>query len=186
MIEVKTQIIDTATPFFQRLARESPNEFRKALKSAGWWLRGEIKAGIRAGAPGGRPYAPFSDITTGRLLRRKGQRRSRSQHRPMGRLYQATVYKYYRDSNRVIVGWVSKSAEEIGLKQERGHVTQITPRMRRFFWASGIPLSKGKTTLVIPRRPTIGPEYRENAPKIPWYIEQKIEEYIRKAEGSRK
>lgn len=182
-MEVKTQLIDTATPFFRHLARESSGEFRKALKSAGWWLRQEIKAGIRAGAPGGEPYAPFSEVTTGRLLRRKGSRRS--QHRPMGRLYQATVYKYYGDSMRVIVGWVSKSAEEVGLKQERGHLTAITPRMRRFFWASGVPLSKDKRALAIPKRPTIGPEYRENAPKVPGYIDQKIREYIAKAEATR-
>jgi hypothetical protein len=176
------KIVNTATPFFERIAHESPREFRRALKSAGWWLRGEIKSGIRASAPGGQPYTHFSSITTERLLRKKGQRKR--VHRPMGRLYSATIYRYYGDSMRVIVGWVTRSAERVGLKQEHGHTTEITPRMRRFFWAAGIPLSKHKKTLAIPKRPTIDPEYQAKAPKVPGYMARKIDEYFERAKKS--
>lgn len=183
MMETTVKLIDTATPRFERLAREAPGEFRRALRSAGWWLRGEIKSGIRAGAPGGQPYPEFSEVTRNRLLRRKGQRKT--EHRPMGRLYQATIYKYYPDSMRVIVGWVTRTAEHVGLKQELGHETQITPRMRRFFWASGVPLGRQTQRLAIPRRPTIELEYRENAARVPGYIEEKIAAYLRSTEGAR-
>lgn len=182
-MEAQVKIIDTATPHFARLASEAPAQFRRALKSAGWWLREEIKAGIREGAPGGAPYAPFSAVTRGKLLRRPGQRRS--EHRPMGRLQQATIYRYYADSMRVLVGWVTRTAEQVGLKQEHGHETEITPRMRRFFWASGVPLRASTRILAIPRRPTIDPEYRENAARVPAYMEGKIAAYLAGSEATR-
>jgi len=193
-MDIETKIVDTATPFLRYLADSFPKEFDRALKSTGWWLREDIKAGIRAEAPGGQPYKPYSSITKSRILdsmrgRKKGKRGKylkprilRAAHKPMGRLYSATRYQFYGDSRRVIIGWISKSAERLGTLQEKGGTIKITPKMRRFFWAAGIPLSKGRQTLRIPARPTIDPEYRENAPKVPGYIENKIWDYIKRAE----
>lgn len=175
------KINDEATPFLKRAAGQLPREFDRALKSVGWWLRGEIKEGIKSGAPGGQPYKPYSSITTSKKFdRRKGIWR-RGPHQPMGRLYSAVQYRFYKDSRRVIVGWITRSAERLGTIQETGKTMAITPRMRRYFWASGFPLSAGKTHIYIPKRPTIGPEYIENAPKIPGYIENKIWNYLEKA-----
>lgn len=187
------KIIDTATPFFRHVAKTLPREFDRALKSTGWWLQQEIKKGIKAGAPGGQPYKPFTDVTTSRVLdsmrgrgkiksgkRYRAARKFRSDHRPLGRLYPATVYRFYKDSRRVVIGWVSASAQRYGAMQEKGTRYQITPKMRRFYWAAGIPLSKGKTFIDVPARPTIGPEYQENAQKVPGYIEDKILGYIQK------
>lgn len=199
MISMQTdvKIIDTATPFFRHVAKTLPNEFDRALKSTGWWLREEIKAGIRTGAPGGQPYKAYSDVTSSRALdsmrgrgktksgkRYRAPRKLKSGHRPMGRLYSATRYKYYGDSRRVVIGWLSQSAEKLGTLHEKGGKVRITPKMRRFYWAAGIPLSKGKAFIDIPARPTIGPEYQENARKVPGYIEDKVLGYIQK-EASR-
>jgi hypothetical protein len=101
----------------------------------------------------------------------------------MGKLYQATRYKHYKDSNRVLIGWISKSAEELGTTQERGKSIPITPKMRRFFWASGVPLSSRKRYLYIPKRLTIEPEYRQNAPRVAGYIDRKIGDYLEEAKS---
>lgn len=199
MIETQVHYVDTATPFFRRLAKEAPSEFRKAIKSAGWWLREEIKVGIKTGAPARQPYTPFSDVTTQNLLHRKKdvirgkglvekyvRVKRRRPHTPLGRLHPATRYKYYSDSNSVIIGWISKSAEELGLKHELSYTYRVTEKMRRYFAASGIPLSKGKTTIKIPKRQTVTPVYKKNAPKIPGYIDEKVRQFVRKTEATAK
>lgn len=192
------KINDEATPFLKRVANQLPNEFDRALKSTGWWLRGEIREGIAQGAPGGQPYKPFSGLPT-KLARetshyrravkagrdtsriRRFQKIKRGDRRPLGRLGPAVRYRYYQDSRRVVIGWISPSAEKLGTLHEKGGQVAITPKMRRMFFAAGIGLSAGKTHIYIPRRPTIGPEYIENAPKIPGYIENKIWNYLEKA-----
>lgn len=186
------KVVDEATPFLQLVGKENPNYIRKGIKSAGWWIRKEIAAGIESGAPGGQPYAPPSSITVNRTfdsIRNRGRTKTGRWRRPrklktrknqLGRLKQAARYKFYSDSSRVIVGWVSKSAERLGMLHEKGGEVQVTARMRRFYWAAGIPIGS-KTSIHIPARPTIGPEYRENAPQIPDYVERKIWDYMEEA-----
>ncbi len=195
VIKMDVKLVDLATPHFRRLSNEFPNYFNRALRSTGWWLRREVQEGIRSGAPGGRRYARYSGVTTSRVLdahrgrgftktgKRRAPRRNLADHKPMGKLYQATRYKHYKDSNRVLIGWISKSAEELGTVQERGKSIPITPKMRRFFWASGVPLSPRKRYLYIPKRLTIEPEYRENAPRVAGYIDRKIGDYLEEAKS---
>ena len=194
-MKMDVKLVDLATPHFRHLSEKFPSFFNRALRSTGWWLRKEIQEGIRSGAPGGRQYARYSGITTSRVLdahrgrgftktgRRRAPRRNLADHKPMGKLYQATRYKHYGDSNRVLIGWISKSAEELGTTQERGKSIAITPKMRRFFWASGVPLSPRKRYIYIPKRLTIEPEYRENAPRVAGYMDRKIGEYLEVAKS---
>lgn len=185
---MSAKIINTATPFLENVAKNNPKYRDRALKSAGWFLQQEIKKGIVKQAPGGQPYKPFSSVTTSRRLEairgRRGQkaRNLRAPHRPMGRLRPATRYKFYSDSHRVLVGWISKSAERLGTIQEIGKKVPVTPKMRKFFWAAGYRLSKKKKYIFIPKRPTIDPEYRKNMSKIPKYMKEKILGYM---EGSK-
>jgi len=181
----EVKIINTATPFLRQVSGELPRETRRAIKSAGWWLQQDLKRGIAAGAPGGQQYEPFSKLPTKlRSINKSGKfkkvRRS-NKKKPLGRLGSAVRYKFYSDSIRAVVGWISSSAEKLGSLQEQGGKTMITSKMRRMFRAAGILLSR-KTELRIPKRPTIQPEYRAKAPEIPIYVEGKIMEYLRKAE----
>lgn len=190
---MSAKIVDTATPFLKKVAKRNPYYMDKAVKSAGWWMRKEIKAGIKSGAPGGEPYDKYSKVTkSGRLEAMRGRGKIKSgkryraprrywlkkQHKPMGKLYTATRYRFYKDSHRALVGWINRSAERIGTIQEEGKKIRITPAMRRFYFAAGFALSKGKKYIEIPARPTIDPEYEENAKKIPEYIEDKIWGYM--------
>lgn len=194
-MKMDVKLVDLATPHFRHLSKEFPNYFNRALRSTGWWLRKEIQEGIRSGAPGGRQYARFSGLTTSRVLdahrgrgftktgRRRAPRRNLAEHKPMGKLHPATRYKFYKDSQRVLIGWITQSAEEMGTKHEKGSSVVVTPKMRRFFWASGVPMSPRKRYIYIPKRLTIEPEYRENAPRVAGYMDRKIGEYLEVAKS---
>lgn len=182
-MSVQINIIDTATPHFRRLQQDAPNEFRRAMKSAGWWLRERVKEGIQAQAPAGQPWESMSAVTTHQRLRHKGQRKKK--YSPLGRLKQANAYKWYGDSMRVKVGWISRSAESLGLKHERGHETRVTPRMRRFYWAAGVPLSRETRTLKIPKRTTFDPIYRRYGPEVPRYLDSKVRGFLADSERRR-
>lgn len=190
---MSTKIIDTATPFLTRIYNNNPNWIDKATKSAGWWLRKEIKEGIREEAPGGDSYTPYSDVTkSGMLDAMRGRTKVKSgkryraprryhlnkEHKPMGRLYSATRYRFYSDSHRALVGWINRSAERLGTMQEKGTKIKVTEKMRRFFFAAGFGMKKSTKYIKIPARPTIEPEYKENMDYIPQYMAKKIFSYM--------
>jgi hypothetical protein len=200
-LEVSTKLIDTATPFLKDLANQYPFDFRRALKSAGWWLRAEIRQGIRSGAPGGQKYPQFSkikssrneymNITLDRISRKTGKlkvvrRRIGSKgkliketgsHKPLGRLANAVGYKFYSDSNRVVTGFLSHSAVYIMDKLESGYQKPTTAKMKRFFWVSGIPIGD-KSNLIIPAYATIAPMYQKTEPLIFKFIERRMFQYL--------
>lgn len=197
------KIIDTATPFLRRMIEENPKYVARALKSTGWWVQKALKYEISIGAPGGQQYKEFSGIKNlhqhyrtvqlNRISKRTGQIKTvrrryernqfvkeRGKHKPLGRLGSAIGYKYYSDSMRVVVGWLSLSAQRLGLKHEQGFELELTPRMRRLFFASGLSIGK-KRKLVTPKRATFDPFYSEKAPQIVPHVEKKIWEYIKEA-----
>ena len=174
VVDLDIKVIDLATPYIKLLANSFPQYFNRALKSTGWWLSQEIKKGIRSGAPGGEQYPALSGLRKSR----RGRLYSGQPKQHLGRLARAVGYRYYSDSRRVVVGWLSKSAVSLGEKHEQGAQVAITPKMRRYFWASGRPISAGKTHITLPRRRTFGPIYRQKGPEEPKYIENKIWQYI--------
>lgn len=178
-------IVDAATPWMAKMAKENPRYIDKAVKSAGWYMRGEVKEGIAKGAPGGVPFAPFSTITTGRIIERyrgrKGMRprNLRAPHRPLGRLGGPAVrYKFWPNSHRVQVVWLSRSAQYLGKMQQEGKKTRVTESMRRFFWAIGLKLGKNTRYIRMPGREVVEPEWRQNESYIPRYMEEKIWGYM--------
>jgi hypothetical protein len=74
------------------------------------------------------------------------------------------------------VGWLSASAVRLGEKVEAGSAKAVTEKMKRFFFASGVPLVEG-TINVAPRK-TFGPMQNVLAPKASEHIEGKIIEYM--------
>jgi hypothetical protein len=199
-LAVQVDIVNLATPYLIHLAERFPNSFRKALKSTGYWLTQEIKEGIQSGAPGGQRYKKFSWLNipkpdaikhshrgtlesySGGLALTKGGV-SRKPKQPLGKLKQAIRYQYYSDSNRVVLGWIGKSAEYLGTYHEKGFSYPVTGKARRFFWALGIPMSKGHSRFYIPARPTIGPIYKHYQSRIPAYMEDRIMSHLFDEEG---
>lgn len=173
------QIIDNATPWLRNMAQNAPAWERKALKSAGWMMQKEIKAGMKSGAPGGRKYAETMPAAKRRKLENALGNKAKRNYPIMGKLVKAIGYKY-RNDQTLHVGWLSASAANIGGKMEKGFQRNISDNMRRAFGAAKIPLSRGKNRIVIPARPTMGPMQTVLAPKVFPYIEQKFFEYAQK------
>lgn len=205
MAEIDMKIVDLATPEMQKLAAVFPKELKKALSSTGWWLKKEIQEGIAAGAPGGQPYLPktpvylsgdtyeqynYSNRHKGKKLKQRSiktvrqdnqlyiERGYKESGKPMGKLKSAVRYIMDSDGNMVQIGWVTPSAERIGTMQEKGAVHTVTNKMRRYYWANARPISGSKGQIVLPKRPTIAPEYRENAPHVAPYIQRRIDKYL--------
>lgn len=175
------RILDTATPWLADIAKNNSDYCRWALKSTGWMVQREIKKGIRSEAPGGRTYVGGMVAKRRRAIDELLGRKSFRTYKPLGKLLQAVGYDK-RDigkdgSGRVIIGWLSDSAQWLGEMQEEGVSLAITPKMRRMFWAAGIPLAQATNEVKIPARPTYDPMYQVLEPVIPKYFEQKIYEY---------
>lgn len=178
---------DFATPWVEDVIRTFPDFRRKALKSTGWMIQKEIKAGIKSGAPGGKRYRPLVGIKRGKLRGIRVMKKGKP-GKPLGRLRLAIGYQY-KDDGSVVVGWLSRSAVLWGSRQEKGYRRRVTSRMRHLWWVSGrtqkgkirkkgVFLSHGKNEIETPARPTIGPMRQILVPRIPGYFNDKIEEYL--------
>lgn len=173
-------ITDTATPYLEFIAKTKPDWTRKAMKSVGWMMQKEIKAGIKSGSPGGHKYANFMPPT----MRAQFEaafgakvRRAYLGYTPLGKMFRAVGYQYDARSQSVKVGWLSSSAKRLGEQIERGYTKQITEPMRRTLFAGGFQLAKGKTSFRIKPRKTFGPMKTSLQPKLVPYLEAKIGEY---------
>lgn len=101
-----------------------------------------------------------------------------------GRLWNAIRYKMINPM-RVDIGGVNPSAAkwlEALQAGKRGDPSSlsftgsqpITPKIRRAFWAAGVPLAKGKTMLNQPERLLVSPVYKAFEPKIKGIMEEKV------------
>jgi hypothetical protein len=176
------EIYDEATPWLKWAMDEFPGFRRKALKSAGWMMQKKIKAGIKSRMPGGRAYAAFMPAKRRRELEIAFGGKGKHRYAPLGKLARAIGYQYREDAGEVVVGWLSRSAVQLGTLHEKGGTTKVTGKVRRGYLAS-IGISKTKKEIDIPARPTIGPMKRVLVPEIPGYVEDKIWGYLIK--GSR-
>ena len=61
---------------------------------------------------------------------------------------------------------------------EFARVQPVTPKMRRAFWAAGIPLAKSTRELRQEPRPLVAPVYQQVSPRLEAYIVGKIREYL--------
>jgi len=175
------RIRDEAHPWLQHMAREFPSELNRALRHVGWWARKELRSAIFEGGVAGSSWPPLSDVQQMRRIDDlKGRLRNPRTH-PFGSLVRAIGYKHEPAIMRVRVGWLSRSAAAQGAKLQKGFTTQITPKMRRFFWAADIPLSGSKAVFRTPARPLFDPFFMANRRKIYARIESRILYYLNKS-----
>lgn len=175
--ELDIVIFDTATPYLKAMVESKPQWLRKAMKSAGWWMQKEIKAGIRSGAPGGVRYARFMPPGIRSKIERVFGNSGKKNYVPLGKLSNAVGYQYNPAESSVSVGWLSKSAVKLGDKIEAGITRNITQKMRNYFFMAGVPLSS-KAAMVIPARKTYEPMRNMLEPKVSSYLEDKIFNYM--------
>jgi hypothetical protein len=171
-MSLRVTVHDNATQLLLDAVENFPEANDHALKGVGWYMQQEIKTGIKSGAPGGQPF-PAQTMINARLKSSAGKRRAkRGTGNQLGKLYSAVRYKFSAEGY-VRIGWITSTAERLGTIQERGATFTITPKMRRMYHAAGVPLGK-KSSIVIPRRATIGPEYAENKSQIPREYEKRL------------
>lgn len=180
---VHLSIDDGGGRYLRRLASQFSREFAKAIKSAGWALRKDLQDDIYKGGPGEARWSPLSDPHAGRVFDdAKGIQRVPRTH-PMGQLVRAIGYRYDRSSQSVRVGWLSHSAAKRGAELQLGFRTRVTKKMRRFFWAIGVPIAKGTTMIETPGRDLFDTVMRHRERAIQQYIERKVHEHVRKSAG---
>lgn len=175
------RIEDNVEPYLTHLARTFPDEFNRALRHVGWWCRQELQNAIYQGGPEGHHWPELSEVQKYRKIDElKGRTRPPAVH-PFGKLVKAIGYKHEQSLMRVRVGWLSSAAAQLGAQVQRGDTTKVTPRMRRFFWAAGIPL--GKDYIRIPARELFKPFFVARERDIHTRIETRIFLYLKKAKA---
>jgi len=158
------------------------------LKSTGTSWRGTSrgKMSLRRGGGASRSYRGQEKMMS--RWRSGGGGADMRSRLPMSRLVNAIRYTM-PDQTRVDIGAVDRTpamyiAAVQGAQRGRLGVFEhsgrqfITPRMRRMFWAAGIPLKKGKSMLNQPARPLLYPVYRQMEPEILPRIEARIKQYL--------
>lgn len=177
----RISIQDALTPWIQKLAAEGRTDLlRPALASLGWWTQREIKEGILSRSPGGRPYPEWMPQEMRERLQDSPGHKQQTNWGPLGDVYKGVGYdKRFLNEGVVIVGWTSGASGLWGKRLQAGMEPEITPKMRRYFFARGIPLGR-KTRLEIPGRPTIHPMFEALKGRFGAYAEAKIMEYLEK------
>lgn len=208
------RVDDEATPWLRYLATTFPNELGRALGYLGSQLRQRIKETIYAGGPLGQEWQSLADMTAKNsmqaLLRnewlpasgRWSKSKPRKASRKGGDMPYATklqqAVRYSLDKQRLLlqVGWVSGSAGKFGRAVQGGlrgaknsfsfaGRQPITEKMRRAFWAAGVPLSKSKRVLEQPERPLVRPVFFQVRPVLQEVLETRVLSYLNKSRGLR-
>lgn len=109
----------------------------------------------------------------------------------MGRMVGGIRYKMEESGMGVIIGGLNPSMDRFLRAVQAGGVLagggkalssvgslNITPKMRRLFYAAGIPLKKGRRTLSFPARPLIRPVFEQHANHIYRYILIAVKNYV--------
>lgn len=180
LMEGNIVVIDNVSGWLRSTIDNAPNWKRKALKSTGWFMQKQIKAGIRSGAPGGQQYAKTMPNNVRRDIERAFGHETKSRYPVLGKQAQAVGYQY-NTNDSVETGWLSASAAMIGSVAESGGTRTVTEKMKTVFATAGHPIGK-KSVIVIPERPTFGPMYRVLNPQIQPYMEKKIFDYVEKGD----
>lgn len=108
----------------------------------------------------------------------------------MGRMLGGIRYKEEQSKLGVIIGGFGPGSERYLRAVQTGGVLTggenptfvgsmpITPKMRRLFFAAGIPLKKGRTSLSFPARPLIRPVFELHINHIYRYMQLAVKNYV--------
>lgn len=154
-------------------------------------LKKKLKEEIRAGAPGGKRFAPLS------MISRYSRRRFRRQNKPLIRLADPIFHKVIRKwPYEAHVGWVgplpSSNIKDLAKLHQRGFVSSVANWQQRYFLAMGnrirggrvrfFRLKKSTTVFRTPARPILAPFWQTHQSEA---ITQIANNYKRKLRGER-
>ena len=170
---IEIDVTDEIEPLLQRLAGNSKKSLKSAAKSLGYFMQGEIKQGVRSGAPGGEQFAE----------RFPYKKRAKLQGGSAAKLWygkMANAIGYQYDEGVLRIGWTSNTAAMYGKKQEEGYRTRITKAIRQKWHEADIKLSKNTAYLILPERPVFEPMSGKLQPQIAPYVQNKLNDYVEK------
>jgi len=168
MLSATIKGADTLKRDMQRETKRARYALNLAVRVEGFRLMRQLKKEIRDGAPGGRRFAPLSQIAKRRMHRGRNE--------PLRRLALGVRYHVPRwDPVEMHVGWtgprVSKRWKILARVLQRGFATRVTAGIRRYLLNYGVTmrnrsdrkyfkLKKSTRTLITPARPIMDPFWR--------------------------
>ena len=177
--ELQIDTIDNIAPYLDWAITHKADWTRKAVQSTAWYAQQEIKKGIRSGAPGGSTYAERMSASRRRDIEdtsKRGGSKKKRRAGVLGNLLNAVGYQF--KTAQVAIGWLSRSAVRIGSWHELGVSQQVTPKMRRLFFAAGVGLKASTTHINLPSRPTYQPMFNHLRNVLPEYFRSKFISYL--------
>jgi len=173
-LEVKPQDFGHARAQLDRLGRRLPGAVSQAIGYEAAVLAGDMRRGIRSGAPGGQRFRPLAESTkkmkksSKPLINHGDLLRSIKYEQVSRQRYETTYFVGVNRKERNRDGKSLANIAEIHEFGTRPYKIQVTPKMRRFWFAmyrAGVfvaPLSPKKTIIHhpgIPERPFLRPTF---------------------------
>lgn len=170
---LKIGLEDNISPMVKYWLAQNPKFLQSLSKSLAWFISKDIKKLTNDSQLTGqwRPRTPIR-------VRKKLDKRGRAPNRWLGKMYRAIAYQYQGD-NTSVIGWASRNAAWYGRVFEEGRDTRITPKVRRLYFAKGLSVSV-KESVDNPARPIYAPAMAIIEPKIPAFVQSKVERYMAK------
>lgn len=167
---------------------------KSALSSTGNLIRAELRNHVEYGGTG---WPSLHPLAAQRKKDKAGRWKSARKRSPLEWLGKYSRYILDAKGESVTIdfgksrkgqaGALDKFLSAIAAKHEAGARIRVTDKMRRKMGLTDLgrkrrgqpgsgyfPLKKSTSTLVIPKRPSIGPVFRKMKPKIPAYMRQKF------------
>lgn len=185
----------------EAVVKRGGDAFAKATRAAGFELRGKMKEGIQAQAPGGEawppphPWTKYGSLRNVFAWRRSGGKRTWSATRyirqrrrmsitgdkkPLARL--AGAVRVRQDASgglgsqggqvKVRIGFLGRRGGYLAGYHAEAHRQPVTARMRRFLFAAGLGVRA--MPLQIPARPIVPPVHRRYGPLVPGFIRSRV------------
>ena len=180
-----------------------PGLFRRArisaMKSMGWWIRGELKTYIYQGGENWPALHPLSAFFKKKQGAKAGEWQKRRKGRETALSWLAKFARYRVDDEGTLLqidfgkskkgkpGSFDPALVDIVKRAEEGEKVHVTEAMRKFLAAtrrkrpktqiSGqtyFPLRKTTNTLTIPKRPIFDPVWQRINARVPGYFEEKF------------
>ncbi len=199
--------IENLEAFFDTFPGTAQRALASAMKSEGYRLSQIIKIAAKALEPKLNPHTGIlaqarnaQRIVKNYRMRWRGRKGSKTRYRaywnsrtssrlqPISRMANAIGYNFDDVTGTLDVtfqkglfgGSQGSRMRYLMHKQAEGGSTVITPRMRRFLFAMGFPVSKGLQSLIMPQRPLFQPVFDAQKSIIVDMIKQKFNANIQR------
>jgi len=195
-VHLNIENLDTMQDMMRAFPREAHHAAASALGSVGYHIKedldGHIKQGSQARWKRRAPVTPrinkgrkvrakkgINDVKRYKSGKRKGlikpkRTKSATKLRPMGRMVNVSRYEVNKNNLRLDVGFIDGNVSRLVKLHDRRHRTKVTPKMRRFLFAIGVPVDDTTSHISRPARQIWDPVMRD------WPMERILELYEQK------